>query len=75
MDVLTSWSLPLFGALEFFAIGPASKTQRCGSVTFWYGSGSFDPDLAIFGSDLQDGNEKLFFSRFFCLLLFEAAFT
>jgi hypothetical protein len=30
-----------------------------------------DPDPAIFASDLQDGNKKLFI----CLLLFEATFT
>jgi hypothetical protein len=37
------------------------ERQFCGSVTFWYGSGSGDPylwpmDPAIFISDLQDGN-------------------
>jgi len=31
-----------------------------------------DPDFAIFFIDLQDANKKLFFfSKFFCLLLFE----
>jgi hypothetical protein len=34
--------------------------QCCGSVTFWYGSGSSDPvsdpDPAIFVSDLKDSN-------------------
>ncbi len=53
--------------------------QCCGSVTFWYGSGSAnpylwladsDPDPAIFVSDLQD-----VFSTYFCLLLFEATYT
>jgi hypothetical protein len=42
----------------------ATFKQCCGSVTFWYGSGSEstdpdldpDPDPAIFVSDLQDGN-------------------
>ncbi len=54
--------------------------QCCGSVTFWYGSGSADLNLwftdsdptsdpAIFFSDLQDGNQK------FCFLLFEATFA
>jgi hypothetical protein len=32
-----------------------------------------DPDPAIFVIDLQDANKKQFF--FFCLLLFEGAFT
>jgi hypothetical protein len=30
-----------------------------------------DADPAIFVSDLQDENKKIFFSKFFCLLLFE----
>jgi hypothetical protein len=29
------------------------------------------PDPAIFVSDLQDGNKKFFFPKFFCLLLIE----
>jgi hypothetical protein len=29
------------------------------------------PNPAIFVSDLQDGNKKLLFSKFFCLLVFE----
>ncbi len=33
-----------------------------------------DPDPAIFVSDLQDSNKKIF-STFFCLLLFEAIFS
>jgi hypothetical protein len=65
--------------------------QCCGSVTFWYGSGSADPclwlmdpspDPAIFVIDLQDANKKTifftkkyFFSKFFCLLLFKGSFT
>ncbi len=32
-------------------------------------------DPAIFVRDLQDGNKKLFFFLFFCLLPFEATFT
>jgi hypothetical protein len=32
------------------------------------------PDPAIFVTDLQDANKKLFFSKFFCLLLFEGTF-
>jgi hypothetical protein len=32
------------------------------------------PDPGIFVSDLQDDNKKKF-SKFFCLLLFEATFT
>jgi hypothetical protein len=42
-------------------------SQCCGTVTFWYGSGStdpclglVDPDPAIFVIDLQDANKKLF---------------
>jgi hypothetical protein len=54
-----------------------SAEQCCGSVAFWYGSGSADqylrlsdPDPAIFVSDLQGGNQKLlvffyFFNKFF----------
>jgi hypothetical protein len=34
-----------------------------------------DPDPAIFVIDLQNTNKKLFFSKFFCLLLFEGTFT
>jgi hypothetical protein len=38
-----------------------------------------DPDPALdpvlFVSDLQDANKKLFFPKFFCLLLFEGTFT
>jgi hypothetical protein len=55
-------------------------------MTFWCGSGSEsgsadpylwlmgpdpDPDPAIFIIDLQDANKKLFFKKFFCILLFE----
>jgi hypothetical protein len=47
----------------------------CGSVAFWYGSGSDDPyhwfmypDTAIFVSGWQDANTKIsFFLKFFCL--------
>ncbi len=51
-----------------------SGFQCCGSMTFWYGSGSADPclwqvdpypDSAIFVIDLQDANKKLFFSSFY----------
>ncbi len=49
-----------------------SDHQRCGSMTFWYGSGSVDPclwrmdpdsdpDPSIFVIDLQDANKKLIF--------------
>jgi hypothetical protein len=34
-----------------------------------------DPDPAIFVLDLQEANKKLFFNKFFCLLLFEGTFT
>ncbi len=34
-----------------------------------------DPDPAIFVIDLQDANKKLFFKKFFCLLLFEGTFS
>ncbi len=38
-----------------------------------------DPDPAqesvIFVIDLQDANKKQYFSKFFCLLVFEGAFT
>jgi hypothetical protein len=40
-----------------------------------------DPDPAIFALDIQDANKKLifwltvYFCLFFCLLLFEGAFT
>jgi hypothetical protein len=56
-----------------------STNQCCGSMKFWYGSGSgsavqylglMDPDPAIFASDLQDVNKI-----FFCFLLFEGTFT
>ncbi len=33
------------------------------------------PDPAIFVSDLQDGNKKLFYFYFFYILLFESTFT
>jgi hypothetical protein len=33
-----------------------------------------DPVTAIFVSDPQDVNKKLFFKKFFCLLLFEGTF-
>ncbi len=43
--------------------------QCCGCMKFWYGSGSavpylrlMDPDPAIFVSDLQEVNKKLFLS-------------
>ncbi len=56
------------------------EIQSCGSMKFWYGSGSadpylwlMDPDPAIFVSDLQDVNNKLF-SKFLCLLLFEGTY-
>jgi hypothetical protein len=35
-----------------------------------------DPDPAIFVIDLQDASKKIiFYSNFFCLLLFEGTFT
>jgi hypothetical protein len=35
-----------------------------------------DPDPAIFVIDLQEANKKIyFFTKFFCLLLFEGTFT
>ncbi len=50
-------------------------SQCCGPMKFWYGSGSADPyhlimdpnpdkdtDPAIFLSDLQDVNKKLYFA-------------
>jgi hypothetical protein len=37
--------------------------------------GDPDPATGIFVSDLQDVNKKVFFSKFFCLLLFEVTFT
>ncbi len=53
-------------ALDF--VTPFSWNQCCGSITFWYGSGSgdprlwlMDPDPAIFVVDLQDANKKLIF--------------
>ncbi len=61
------------------------KNQCCGSMKFWYGSGSADPylslmdpdsnadpDPAIFVNYLQDVNKKLLF---FCLFLFGGTFT
>ncbi len=53
--------------------------QCCGSVTFWYGSGSADsrlwlmdpdPDPAIFVTDLQDANKKQLFSAYYFLKLY-----
>jgi hypothetical protein len=47
--------------------------QRCGSMTFWGGSGSADPCLFI---DLQYASKKNnFLTHFFFFLLFEATFT
>ncbi len=50
-----------------------------GSLPLTYGSesGSGDPapDPALFVSDLQDANLKIFFSNFFGLLRFEGTFT
>ncbi len=47
-------------------------SQCCGSMTFWYGSGSadpclwlMDPDPAIFVIDLQDASKKLIFFNSF----------
>jgi hypothetical protein len=34
-----------------------------------------DPDPAIYVTDLQDAKKKKNFTKFFCLLLFENAFT
>jgi hypothetical protein len=39
--------------------------QCCESFTFWYGSGSADPDAQMFVIDLQEANKKLFFAKFF----------
>jgi len=60
-------------------------THCCGCMTFWCGSGSGsadpclwlkDPDHSIFIVDLQDANQKIiFWTNFFCKLLFEGAFT
>ncbi len=62
--------------------------QCCGSMKFWYGSGSgsadpylwpmdpiANPDPAIFVSDLQDVNKNDFFPKFLCLFPFEGTFT
>jgi hypothetical protein len=69
---------------------PDPKNQCCGSMTFWWGSGSgsadpylwlmdlypeSDPDPAIFITDLQDANKKLILKKLFCILLFEGTFT
>jgi hypothetical protein len=50
--------------------------QCCGSVTFWYGSGSadpcprlMDPDPAIFAIDLKDTNKKSV-KKVFLLIIF-----
>ncbi len=55
--------------------------QCCGSLTFRYGSGSGDPyhwltdtEPTFFVSGWHD-DKKVFFSKFFCLLLFENTFT
>jgi hypothetical protein len=55
-----------------------SGKQCSGSMTFWRGSGSgdpclslmdpdYDPDPAIFVTDLQDANKKLIFSAYYFL--------
>ncbi len=51
-------------------------------MTFWYTDPYFgltdpesDPDSALFVSDLQDTNKNIFFSKFFCFLLFEGTFN
>ncbi len=63
---------------------PSGMYQSCGSVTFWYGSGSADPclwlmdpdpDPTIFVPDLQDANTKVKTNaKFFRLLFFEGTF-
>ncbi len=68
MHVLVSW---------VNNIPQISIYQCCGSLTFWYGSGSADlclwlknpaPDPAIFVTDLSDANKKLFFFLVFLLI-------
>jgi hypothetical protein len=46
--------------------------QCCGSMIFWYGSGSRDPCLRIL---LFSSQQKTNFSSFFCVLLLEGTFT
>ncbi len=56
--------------------------QCCGSMTFWYGSGSADPYLWLMDPDpdpailvdLQNINKKLILTKVFCLLLFYIIF-
>ncbi len=57
-------------------VNRCTQLQCCGSVTFWYRSGSadlclwtVDPNPAIFVLDVQDAN------KLFCFLLFEGTFT
>ncbi len=77
LDIETKAGHPLLTVHRLFF----TLIQCCGSMKFWYGSGSAalylwlmdpDPDPAIFVSDLQDINKKLFF---LLITLFEGTFT
>ncbi len=61
-----------------YFIRHSETVQCCGSMAFWCGSrtGSgtadpchwlMDPDSAIFVTDLQDANKKLFLKKVFCI--------
>ncbi len=56
---------PEFAPYDYLRIRTKVRNQRCGSVTFWCGSGSadpclrlMDPDPPIFVIDLQEARKK-----------------
>jgi hypothetical protein len=74
---------PLLGYQKITVGVFAGKFRCCGSVTFSYGSGNPyrttnpDPDLDPDPSLFVRGNKKMFFIKFFLLImvLFEGTFT
>ncbi len=90
LDHLDDGSPPAAGLLVagsgkhlYTYIETTSKNVKCcGSVTFWYESGSrdpnqwlTDPDPAFFVSGWQDANKKKLFKEVFGSLLFQSTFT
>ncbi len=67
--IIQLWLLSI-GTCRHRQLSPQNGQQRVISRVVDPWNFGTDPDPAILVLDLQDANKKLFFSKFFCLLLF-----